>query len=159
MSHSAPANFCWQSGSFAFICDWESCPTTSISDFFPFLTPPDSSGCLSWPVGWHTLRLLVDSEIGLWGAVSVTVMLICWCVFHKGKCVHVWVSRWVGRKCVCAQASYHRRMSAGWKSLSQPAFIKYQPAKLVKSTQLCLLFFNSVYSFATARSTQYLPTP
>ena len=46
MSHSAPAIFCWQSGSFAFICDWESCPTTSISDFFPFLTPQDSSGAL-----------------------------------------------------------------------------------------------------------------
>jgi hypothetical protein len=37
---------------------------------------------------------------------------------------------------------------------------KSQPVKLVKSTQLCLLFSTvSVYSFTTVRSTQYLPTP
>jgi hypothetical protein len=53
-----------------------------------------------------------------------------------------------------------------WKNLSRlkilisaAANFKSQPAKLVKWTQQCFLFFNSVYSFTTARSTQYWSTP
>jgi len=36
---------------------------------------------------------------------------------------------------------------------------KSQPAKLVKWTQQCLLFFNSAYSSTAARRNQYLSTP
>jgi len=32
-------------------------------------------------------------------------MLIYCCVFHKVKYVHVWVSEWVSRKCVCPEDS------------------------------------------------------
>ncbi len=56
--------------------------------------------------------------------------------------------------CCCHQASYRRRKSAGQNRNLSAGFSKYQPAKLVKSKQLCLLFFNSHgLLFSTARST------
>jgi len=51
---------------------------------------------------------------------------------------------------------YHRKKVSRLRIVIslRPAFSKSQPTKWVTSTQLCLLFFNRVYSFTTARSTR-----